>query len=35
MSQWGAKVFADQGYNYAQILAHYYTGASLALIEVQ
>ncbi|WAL62665.1 SpoIID/LytB domain-containing protein [Thermocoleostomius sinensis] len=35
MSQWGAKVFADQGYNYAQILAHYYTGASLATIEVE
>ena len=35
MSQWGAKVFADQGYNYSQILSHYYTGATLAVIEVQ
>lgn len=35
MSQWGAKVFADQGYNYAQILSHYYTGATLAVIEVE
>jgi stage II sporulation protein D len=35
MSQWGAKAFADQGYNYAQILAHYYTGTTLATIEVE
>lgn len=34
LSQWGAKVFADQGYNYAQILAHYYTGVELRQIEV-
>ncbi len=24
MSQWGAKEMADQGYNYEQILTHYY-----------
>jgi stage II sporulation protein D len=35
LSQWGAKVFADRGYNYAQILAHYYTGTTLALIQVE
>lgn len=35
MSQWGAKVLAEQGYNYAQILSHYYTGIELAVIEVQ
>ncbi|GAB4382052.1 MAG: SpoIID/LytB domain-containing protein [Elainellaceae cyanobacterium] len=35
MSQWGAKVLADQGYTYSQILSHYYTGITLALIEVQ
>lgn len=35
MSQWGAKVLADRGNNYAQILSHYYTGATLAMIEVE
>lgn len=34
LSQWGAKVYADQGNNYAQILAHYYQGAQLSVIEV-
>lgn len=34
MSQWGAKVFADQGNNYAQILTYYYTGVQLAVIDV-
>jgi stage II sporulation protein D len=35
MSQWGAKKLAEQNWNYAQILLHYYTGASLARISVQ
>jgi len=35
MSQWGAKVLADQGHNYAEILSYYYTGATLAAIEVE
>ena len=30
LSQWGAKVMADHGYAYQDILAHYYTGAVLA-----
>ena len=34
LSQWGAKVLAEQGYSYSQILSHYYTGVSLARIEV-
>jgi stage II sporulation protein D len=34
LSQWGAKVFAEQGYSYSQILTHYYTGVTLARIEV-
>lgn len=29
MSQWGAKGMADQGYNYKQILSHYYTGTTV------
>jgi stage II sporulation protein D len=35
MSQWGAYNLARQGYNYHQILLHYYQGATLAKIEVQ
>jgi stage II sporulation protein D len=34
LSQWGAKVFAERGYDYRQILAHYYQGVSLRVIEV-
>jgi len=29
MSQYGAKVFAEEGSDYAAILAHYYQGAEL------
>ena len=29
LCQWGAKVFADGGWNYKDILAHYYPGAEL------
>ncbi|NLK21117.1 MAG: SpoIID/LytB domain-containing protein [Epulopiscium sp.] len=29
MSQWGAKGMADNGYNYRQILSHYFTGTSV------
>lgn len=29
MSQWGAKKMAELGYNYIQILEHYYTGAKV------
>lgn len=35
MSQWGAQKLAQQNWNYAQILLHYYTGATLAQIDVQ
>lgn len=35
LSQWGARELAAQGYNYQQIVAHYYTGATLARIEVE
>ncbi|NEQ99528.1 MAG: SpoIID/LytB domain-containing protein [Cyanothece sp. SIO2G6] len=35
MSQWGAYGMASQGYNYQQILGHYYQGTGLAIIEVQ
>lgn len=35
MSQWGAHNMAQQGYNYQQILGHYYRGAQLANIEVR
>jgi stage II sporulation protein D len=35
MSQWGANGMAQQGYNYQQILTYYYTGANLAVIQVQ
>ncbi len=35
MSQWGAQKLAQQNWNYAQILTHYYTGAELRRIEVQ
>lgn len=34
LSQWGAKVFAERGYNYLQILTHYYQGVALSVIEV-
>ncbi|NET50623.1 MAG: SpoIID/LytB domain-containing protein [Merismopedia sp. SIO2A8] len=34
MSQWGAYGMANQGYNYQQILGHYYQGTHLAIIEV-
>jgi stage II sporulation protein D len=34
LSQWGARVFAERGYNYQQILSHYYQGVSLSVIEV-
>lgn len=29
MCQWGAKVYADQGWSYRKILAHYYPGTEL------
>jgi SpoIID/LytB domain protein len=32
MSQWGAKVLADQGNSYQQILAHFYAGATLGTV---
>ncbi|UZQ53632.1 SpoIID/LytB domain-containing protein [Trichothermofontia sichuanensis B231] len=35
MSQWGAYSMAQQGYNYQQIVLHYYRGAQLARIEVR
>ncbi|OCQ94680.1 sporulation protein [Oscillatoriales cyanobacterium USR001] len=35
MSQWGAYNLAKQGYNYQQILLHYYQGAALAKIQLQ
>lgn len=34
MSQWGARGLALQGYSYAQILAHYYQGTALSLIQI-
>ena len=34
LSQWGAYGLARQGYNYQQILGHYYRNASLARIQV-
>lgn len=34
MSQWGARGLALQGYTYPQILAHYYQGTVLSLIQV-
>lgn len=33
MSQFGAKDLAEQGYSYAEILAHYYPGTALGRIE--
>lgn len=30
LSQWGAKALAEQGQNFADILAHYYPGTSLS-----
>jgi len=35
MSQWGAYSMAQQGLNYQQIMGHYYTGVTLAKIEVK
>ncbi|GAB4214311.1 MAG: SpoIID/LytB domain-containing protein [Synechococcales cyanobacterium] len=35
MSQWGAVALARQNWNYAQILAHYYRGATLAVVQPQ
>ena len=32
MSQWGAASLAQQGYDYRQILGHYYQGASLTVL---
>ncbi|MEY3298169.1 MAG: hypothetical protein RLZZ597_1429 [Cyanobacteriota bacterium] len=34
LSQWGARGLALQGYTYPQILAHYYQGTMLSLIQV-
>jgi stage II sporulation protein D len=34
MSQWGARGLALQGYNYSQILSHYYQGTVLSLIQI-
>ncbi|AEE91321.1 SpoIID/LytB domain protein [Tepidanaerobacter acetatoxydans Re1] len=31
MSQWGAKAMAENGYNYTEILSHYYTDVEIAL----
>lgn len=33
MSQWGADGMADEGYNYKEILKHYYTGIEIVSIE--
>jgi stage II sporulation protein D len=33
LSQWGSKSLADNGFNFRQILAHYYTGAKLVKVE--
>jgi stage II sporulation protein D len=35
LSQWGAREMATQGYNYQQIVSHYYSGANLAVIQVE
>jgi stage II sporulation protein D len=35
LSQWGAFALAQQGYNYQQIVQHYYTGAILSRIQVE
>lgn len=35
MSQWGAHNMASQGYNYQQILGHYYQGAQLATVDAR
>ncbi|MBD2096494.1 SpoIID/LytB domain-containing protein [Trichocoleus sp. FACHB-591] len=35
MSQWGAHNLAQRGYNYQQIVLHYYKGTALARIQVQ
>lgn len=35
MSQWGASGLAKQGWTYQQILAHYYRGANLAVVELE
>lgn len=35
LSQWGAYNLALQGYNYQQIILHYYQGATLARIQVR
>lgn len=35
LSQWGAYNLARQGYNYQQILTHYYQGTNLARIDVR
>lgn len=32
LSQWGAKILAEKGFNYKQILAHYYPGTRLIMI---
>jgi stage II sporulation protein D len=33
MSQWGAEGYARHGYNYRQILSHYYRGTTLATVK--
>jgi stage II sporulation protein D len=35
MSQWGAYALAEQGYNYRQILAHYYQNTTLSRLQFQ
>jgi stage II sporulation protein D len=35
MSQWGAYALAQQGYNYQQIVTHYYTNSVLSVIRVE
>ena len=35
LSQWGARELATQGFNYQQIVGHYYTGATLSRIQVE
>ncbi|MCG8363152.1 MAG: SpoIID/LytB domain-containing protein [Pseudanabaenales cyanobacterium] len=35
MSQWGAHNLAARGHTYQQILAHYYQGTTLAVVQVQ
>jgi stage II sporulation protein D len=33
MSQWGASIMAKEGYNYEEILTHYYLGVKINKLE--